>query len=293
MVLVKVLDFDTAIEANFSAFDCHIVLDHLECHLTIAVDCLCITRGKVAVLLLVGNAVVYDFDSKREFHFCLFSFVIIHLGTHQGWQKIFIFYMAYEWWSVCTNALSLLPVFKFFKDKYYVDAVYVLMTAIASVLYHLTFDIQDFDNGDIDPKAIHQTDFILSDMLIYMIPSWIIWKRNYEVRFALFVSMVPIQTYTLWDNDIMRTQLYLLYAGPTMAYVIYHHWRNKWFILGFLISLTELLMYFEFANRHDEYHHLYHGFHHVCAFLSIYVYQFIHKDKYISFADDRYIQDDE
>lgn len=179
----------------------------------------------------------------------------------------------YELWSVCTNLVGILPTFVFIRQKHYVDAIYIFLTLCASMLYHLTFDVDNFENEPINPKAIQNTDFILSDMLLLMLPSWIIWRNNYNVRFPIYVSMVPVQTYALWDNDVYRHYLYYIYTAPMMLYILIKFWKNKFFYIGVSISIIECIMYFELAEKKDDYHHLYHGFHHVCAFLSICAYQ--------------------
>ena len=195
--------------------------------------------------------------------------------------------MAYELWSVYTNLVGILPAYVFFKQKQFVDAIYISLTFVASILYHLTFDVEEFSNEPINPKAIQNTDFILSDMLLLMLPSWIIWRSNYKVRFPIYVSMVPVQTYALWDSNVYRYYLYYAYTVPMMMYILYKYWKSIYFIIGMLLSITECVIYFELANRHDKYHHLYHGFHHVCAFLSICFYQRIPEIKKRTYSNEQ------
>ena len=61
--------------------------------------------------------------------------------------------MAYELWSVYTNLVGILPAYVFFKQKQFVDAIYISLTFVASILYHLTFDVEEFSNRTHQSKS--------------------------------------------------------------------------------------------------------------------------------------------
>jgi len=186
--------------------------------------------------------------------------------------------MAYELWSVCTNLVGIIPSYLFFKKKFIVDGIYVLLTSIASMAYHIIYDVYSIKSEETYPLAIKNVDFIMADMLLLMLPSWIIWRNKYQTRFSIYITMIPVQTYVMWDVEIYRAYIYIIYLVPLSSYIIYKYWRDRWFLMGLCCSIFECLMYFWLAEKKDDHHHIYHGFHHVFAFSSIVCYQRI-KDR--------------
>ena len=181
--------------------------------------------------------------------------------------------MAYEIWSICTNLVGIIPSYLFFKKRYIADGIYVLLTMLASMTYHIIYDIYLIEPETTSQLAVKNVDFIMADMLTLMLPSWIIWRNKYHTRFSIYIAMIPVQTYAMWDVGLYRAYLYFLYLFPLSSYIIYKYWKDRWLLMGLSCSIVECLMYFWLAGKKDDYHHLYHGFHHVLAFSSIICYQ--------------------
>ena len=177
-------------------------------------------------------------------------------------------------WSIGTNLVGILPTIHFFKKKYIVDGIYVAFTMLSSILYHTVMDEPTVLQKDIvEPSAIKNVDHMMADMLILMMPWWILYRNDYHKRFAIYVFMVPFQTYAMWFGASVRFYLYFIYSIPPMGMIIYKHWRDKWVYFGLSLNIFEIISYFVFAEKKDDLHHFYHGLHHVFAFSSLLCYQ--------------------
>ena len=177
-------------------------------------------------------------------------------------------------WSITTNLVGVLPIFQFFKRKYFVDGIYVSLTMLSSILYHTVMDKPKLLEDDIlEPSAITNVDHMMADMLILMMPWWVLYRDKYHQRFGIYIFMVPFQTYAMYFGPSARFYLYLAYSIPPMTMIIYRHWKDRWLYSGLMLNILEIISYFVLAEKKDALHHFYHGMHHVFAFLSLLCYQ--------------------
>ena len=177
-------------------------------------------------------------------------------------------------WSIGTNLVGLFPAINFIKKKYIVDGIYVFFTVLSSVLYHTVMDEPVLLNNDIiEPSAITNVDHMMADMLILMMPWWVLYRDDYHKRFSIYIFMVPFQTYVMWFGSSARLYLYCAYCIPPMSMILYKHWRKRWLYAGLVLNTCEIISYFVLAEKKDDLHHFYHGLHHIFAFCSLLCYQ--------------------
>lgn len=176
-------------------------------------------------------------------------------------------------WCVGTNLFCLFPVYKAYKNKLDEWILY-LMTAIASILYHL-----HHYNNYIEPaynfinyEAIKMVDLVLSDMSICWITSCMTYTH---IQKKMFFFFLPINMYVVYLNlHIWRWFLTGLWVSTSLLYVFWHikNYNKRFLAWGVTCSVVELMFYEFLSSRYPWYYNWIHGTHHIFGFLGIYFY---------------------
>jgi hypothetical protein len=199
----------------------------------------------------------------------------------------------YSWsyFNIFSNISCIIPTILFIYDRNYYDAIIVFATGLTSFLYHLN---NNNPSVLIEPifneNAIRDSDEIMSYLLVIQIATYLSFYKDYYIRSIILFLYIPFSLYfvlSYYVNHIYILFGYISLISVTTAYNMYMkqliRLQNMSLLgLGLIFSIIEIILYIELQEEHPKDYNLYHGFHHLCAFLSIIFYYFV--PKYIRFS---------
>lgn len=192
----------------------------------------------------------------------------------------------YSWnyFNILTNISAILPSILFLYDRNYYDFIVVLGTGLISFLYHLNNNKPAVLSHLIfNENAIRDSDEIMSYILVVQMATYLSFYKDYYTRSVILFLYLPFCMYFALANYINHIFILLGYVGLislTTAYNLYKKHliklENMIFLsIGLALSIAEVVIYVELQDESLKDYNMYHGFHHLCAFLSIIFYYFV------------------
>lgn len=185
-----------------------------------------------------------------------------------------------NYFCILSNLFCFIPTYLHFRNNNFYDCLYIFVTGITSVFYHLNNNNNSLINI-LDPLAIKLADIVLSDLLIIQTVTYVAFYKNYNLRAAILFYILPFQIYVCIIDNIYRTIFTFSNLAIYTLFVLYLFYKYSlfgkypFFIFCIAVSINgiELLCY-EYLQKNINYN-IYHGIHHICAFLSIAVYYYV------------------
>jgi hypothetical protein len=187
--------------------------------------------------------------------------------------------------SIFTNLICIIPSIIFLTDKNIYDALLILETGIASFLHHLNNNVPTILNEKIFPERepILYVDLLCTYILIINIASYLAFYKNYYYRIIILLTVIPFQIYFLTQNNEIQKYISFGSIGLISIKIIintfeYNLWTKKGIFFltgGIILNILQIIFYEYLQVKYVYYGHLYHGFHHFCAFTSIIIYHYL------------------
>lgn len=188
--------------------------------------------------------------------------------------------MVENYFCVLSNLFCLIPAYLHIKNSGYYDSIFIFVTGITSIFYHLNnnkYPIINFFNS----YAIKYADIVLSDLLIIQTATYLAFYKNYNIRASILFLILPFQIYVCIIDNIYRTIFTFTNLALYLPFVFYKFYKYSLFrkfpfflfFIGTLINSIELICY-EYLQKNINYN-IFHGFHHFCAFISISIYYYV------------------
>lgn len=189
--------------------------------------------------------------------------------------------------SIFTNLICIIPSIIFLTDKNIFDSLLILETGLASFLHHLNNNVPTILDEKIFPERepILYVDLFCTYILIINIASYLAFYKNYYYRFIILLTVIPFEIYFLTENSLIQKYISFGWIGLLSIKILmnifqYNLWTNKGIFFltgGIILNILQIIFYEYLQLKYVYYGHLYHGFHHFCAFTSIIFYHYVPK----------------
>lgn len=175
-------------------------------------------------------------------------------------------------YCVLTNLAAIVPARALYMKRMFVDAVFVGVTGLASILYHANNAEPVSLIGDVfDHQAIRDTDVILANLLVFHTTHMLVC-RNRDSRHWMTMAMLPVTIYTNHMSLLVREVMFITYGGLGIIYAAANRraYDARMLIFGTLSVTLDLVFFMWLGQTYEELYYWYHGTHHIFGFLTVY-----------------------
>jgi hypothetical protein len=192
----------------------------------------------------------------------------------------------YSWnyFNILTNISALLPSILFIYDRNYYDFIVVLGTGLISFLYHLNNNKpQVLTQLIFNENAIRDSDEIMSYILVIQVASYLSFYKDYYTRSIILFLYLPFAMYYCLSANYYHIYILLGYVGLISLTTVYNLYIKNLIkienmillAIGLALSIIEIILYIQLQEDNVKDYNMYHGFHHLCAFISIIFYYLV------------------